>query len=174
MNPQDLTALGAGTIAMQNNGTDNDTLTARCIRTLQRLRRKMRKRRRLFRAWVEMSQDMVFILDRNKKYLFVNEVPRRRWTQRRATWSERRSAISLLRMWRATWRSISTRFLKQASLLSTKYRFCFPPRQIWAYQRMAPVKRDTGEGRCYPHHHDITDRKLAEMRSAKARNGSSR
>jgi two-component system, cell cycle sensor histidine kinase and response regulator CckA len=148
---------------MQNNGTDNDILIRTLHQDIAALKKENAEAAMLFRAWVEMSQDMVFVLDRNKKYLFVNEAA--------AASLEKKPGDMVGKTIRDFTPADVARYLEKhidkvfetGEPFVNEIPFLLPPRQIWAYQRMAPVKRDAGEVDaviCITY--DITDRKLAE------------
>jgi PAS domain S-box-containing protein len=148
---------------MQNNSTNKDLLIQKLHQDIAALKKENAEAAMLFRAWVEMSQDMVFVLDRDKKYLFVNEAAAASLDKTPADMVGKTiNDFTAPDVARYLEKHIDKVF-ETGEAFVNEIPFLLPPRQIWAYERMAPVRSDTGDVEaviCITY--DITDRKLAE------------
>jgi PAS domain S-box-containing protein len=117
----------------------------------------------LYRTWMEMSQDMVFILDKSKKYILVNNAA--------AAYLDKTAEDMVGKHFGEfippdvsdyLEKHIDRIFLTGEPFVN-EIPFLFPPKQLWVYTRMTPVKNEAGEivsVICIIY--DITDRKMAE------------
>ena len=148
---------------MHNSLDENDVLIGKLHQDIAALQKEKAEADLLYRAFLEMPPDMVFIVDRDKKYLFVNKASASSFdTLPDAMIGKSLNDFTPPDVARYLESHIDKVF-ETGEPFVNEMPFLLPPRHIWAYERMIPVKVPSGEVVsviCITH--DITDQKLAE------------
>jgi PAS domain S-box-containing protein len=148
---------------MQNGLHEHDALIRKLHQDIAALQKEKAEAGLLYRAFLEMSQDMVFIVDRDKKYLFVNNAAASSLdTAPGAMIGNSLTDFTPPDVARYLQQHIDKVF-ETGEPFVNEMPFLLPPRNLWAYERMIPVKGPSGEVvSVIGVTRDITDQKLAE------------
>jgi two-component system cell cycle sensor histidine kinase/response regulator CckA len=148
---------------MQNGGDEKDLQIKNLQRDMAALQKEKTEAALVYRAFLETTHDMVFIVDRGKKYLFVNNaVAESQDTMPGAMVGKVIADFNPPDVARYLEQRID-RIFETGEPYVNEMPFLLPPKQMWAYEHMAPVTNESGEVVAVVGiTHDITEQKLAE------------
>jgi two-component system, cell cycle sensor histidine kinase and response regulator CckA len=148
---------------MKSSPQEHDVVIRKLNQDIAALQKEKAESGLLRQAFLEMPQDMVFIVDKSGKYVFVNNAAASSLdTAPDAMIGKSIRDFTPHDVARYLERHVDKVF-ETGEPFVNEMPFLLPPRHLWVYERMIPVRGASGEVLSVAIiTHDITDQKLAE------------